>query len=137
VLRKGAKVDLLQRVPLFSQCNKKQLASIAQLGDIVAVPAGTDVIREGEVGYEFLIFVEGAGVVSRKGRKIDTIGPGDFVGEMALLTQAPRNASVKTTSATTLLALHSREFRSLLGESPDIQRKILDAVVERLPPQAV
>ena len=137
MLRKVAKVDLLQRVPLFSQCNKKQLASIAQLGDVVAVPAGTDVIREGEVGYEFLIFVEGAGVVSRKGRKIDTIGPGDFVGEMALLTHAPRNASVTTTSAATLLALPRREFRSLLDKSPDIQRKVLDAVVERLPPQAV
>jgi CRP-like cAMP-binding protein len=137
MLRKDAKIELLKEVPLFSHCNKKQLASVAQLADLVDVPAGREVVTEGESGQEFLIFVEGAGEVRRKGRRIDTVGPGDFVGEMSLLSGAPRNASVRTTSPTTLLAVTGRAFWGLLDQSPDIQRAVLKAVAERLPPQPV
>jgi CRP-like cAMP-binding protein len=137
VLRKDAKIELLKGVPLFSHCNKKQLASIAQLSDLVQVPAGTELIREGETGHEFLVFAEGTGEVRRKGRKIDTIGPGDFVGEIALLTGAPRNATVKTTSNAMLLAVTSRAFGGLLDEAPDIQKSVLKALAERLDPQTV
>jgi CRP-like cAMP-binding protein len=137
VLRRDAKIELLKQVPLFSHCNKKQLASVAQLADLVDIPAGKEVVTEGEVGQEFLIFVEGAGEVRRKGRRIDTVGPGDFVGEMSLLSGAPRNASVRTTSPTTLLAVTGRAFWGLLDQSPDIQRAVLKAVAERLPPQPV
>jgi len=137
VLRKDAKIELLKGVPLFSHCNKKQLASIAQLSDLVQVPPGTELMREGETGHEFLVFAEGTGEVRRKGRKIDTIGPGDFVGEMALLTGAPRNATVKTTSDATLLAVTSRAFGALLDEAPDIQKSVLKALAERLHPQTV
>jgi CRP-like cAMP-binding protein len=137
MLRKDAKIELLKRVPLFSHCSKKQLAAVAQLADLVDLPPDKELITEGESGHEFLIVVEGTGEVRRKGRKIDTIGPGDFIGEMSLLTGAPRNASVKTTSPTTLLAVTDRAFWGLLDQSPDIQRSVLKAVAERLHPQTV
>jgi CRP-like cAMP-binding protein len=136
-LHKDKKIELLKSVPLFSHCNKKQLASIAQLADLVDLPSGADLIREGETGHEFLILVEGNGEVRRKGRKIDTIGPGDFIGEMALLTGAPRNATVRTTTPSTLLAVTSRAFWGLLDQSPDIQKSVLKAVADRLHPQTV
>jgi len=87
VLRKDAKIELLKNVPLFSHCNKKQLASIASLADLISVPPGTQLITEGRPGLEFMVIVEGAGEVRRKGRKIDTLGPGDFIGEMALISR--------------------------------------------------
>jgi CRP/FNR family transcriptional regulator, cyclic AMP receptor protein len=135
VLRKDAKVELLKRVPLFAHCNKKQLGRIAQLADLVDVEGGMELIHEGEIGHEFLVLVDGSGEVRRKGRKVDTLGPGDFVGEAALLTGSPRNATVKTTTPATLLALTSRSFWALLDESPDIQRSVLPAVAERLHPE--
>jgi len=136
-LHKDKKIELLKGVPLFSHCNKKQLAAVAQLADLVDLPPDKELITEGEAGHEFLIVVEGTGEVRREGRKIDTIGPGDFIGEMSLLTGAPRNASVKTTSPTTLLAVTDRAFWGLLDQSPDIQRSILKAVAERLHPETV
>jgi CRP/FNR family cyclic AMP-dependent transcriptional regulator len=137
LLRKDAKIELLKRVPLFAHCNKKQLGAIARLADLVDVSSGSELITEGETGREFLIFVEGAGDVRRKGRKIDTVGPGDFIGEMALLTGAPRNATVRTTSDATLLAMTSQAFWGLLEESPDIQKSVLTALAERLQPQTL
>ena len=137
MLRKDGKIELLKQVPLFAHCNKKQLGRVAQLADLVDVQDGTELIHEGDVGHEFLVIVDGSGEVRRKGRKVDTLGPGDFVGETALLTGAPRNATVKTTSPTTLLALTSRSFWALLDQSPDIQRSVLRAVAERLHPETV
>ena len=136
-LHKDEKIELLKRVPLFSHCSKKQLAAVARLADLVDLPAGKELFTEGETGHEFLIFVDGTGEVRRKGRKIDTVGPGDFVGEMALLSGAPRNASVRTTSPAILLAVTDRAFWGLLDQSPDIQKSVLKAVAERLHPQTV
>ena len=137
MLRKDSKIELLRKVPLFSRCNKKQLAAIASLADLVDLPAGTELIREGAQGREFMVIVKGAGDVRRKGRKIDTIGPGDFIGEMALIAGGPRNATVKTTSDTSLLVVTDRQFWSLLDHAPEIQRSVLEALGERLQPLVI
>jgi CRP-like cAMP-binding protein len=132
MLRKDAKIELLKNVPLFSQCNKKQLASIASLADLISVPAGTQLITEGRPGLEFMVIVEGGGEVRRKGRKIDTLAPGDFIGEMALITGGPRNATVRTTTDTSLLAVTGRQFWTLLEQAPGIQTSLLKAMGQRL-----
>jgi CRP/FNR family transcriptional regulator, cyclic AMP receptor protein len=134
MLRKDAKIELLKKVPLFSHCNKKQLAAIASFADLVDLPAGTELIREGARGREFMVIVKGAGDVRRKGRKIATIGPGDFIGEMALISGGPRNATVKTTSDTSLLVVTDREFWRLLDEAPEMQKSMLKALGARLQP---
>ena len=137
MLRKDGKIELLKNVPLFSRCNKKQLAAIASLADLVDVKAGTELITEGSQRREFMVIVEGAGEVLRKGRRIDTIGPGDFIGEMALLSGGPRNATVRTTSQTSFLVVTDRQFWGLLEEAPEIPLSVLRALGERLQPLAV
>ena len=137
MLRKDAKIELLKKVPLFSHCNKKQLAAIASLADLVDLAAGTELIREGARGREFMVIVEGASDVRRKGRKIDTIGPGDFIGEMALISGGPRNATVTTTAPTSLLVVTDRSFWSLLEQDTSIQTSVMKAMAERLRPLVV
>jgi CRP/FNR family cyclic AMP-dependent transcriptional regulator len=137
MLHKDGKIELLKTVPLFSHCNKKQMTAIARLADLVQLPAGTQLIAEGASGREFMVIVEGSGEVRRKGRKIDTLGPGDFIGEMALISGGPRNATVLTTSDCSVLVVAAREFWRLLDEAPEIQRSVLKALGERLQPIAV
>ena len=137
MLRKDGKIELLTKVPLFSHCNKKQLTAIASLADLVDLPSGTELIREGAQGREFMVIVEGAVDVSRKGRKINTLGPGDFIGEMALISGGPRNATATTTTDASLLAITERQFWALLAEAPEIQTSVLKALGERLQSLAV
>ena len=80
MLRKDGKIELLKQVPLFSHCSKKQLAEIATIATLIDLPAGTTLIREGAVGRDFMLIVQGAVEVRRKGRKINELGAGDSSG---------------------------------------------------------
>lgn len=137
MLRKDAKIELLKQVPLFSQCTKKQLAAIANVADLIGVPASTELIREGALGREFMVIVEGTVDVKRKGRKINSLGPGDFIGEVALISGGPRNATVTTTRKTSLLALTDRQFWDLLKQVPELQSSVIKGLGERLQAEAV
>lgn len=132
MLRKDGKIELLREVPLFSHCNKTQLGEIATLADLIDLPAGTPLTREGAVGREFMLIVEGAVEVRRKGRKINELGAGDFIGEMALITGAPRNATVTTSQDSSLLVVTDRGFWELLERAPDLQLSVIKAMGERL-----
>jgi CRP-like cAMP-binding protein len=92
-------------------------------------------IEEGAVGREFFVLIDGSVDVRRKGRKIDTIGPGGYFGEVALITDHPRNATVTTTSHVRALVLTKAKFRQLLAQTPLLSVKVLNAVGERLPDQ--
>jgi CRP/FNR family cyclic AMP-dependent transcriptional regulator len=133
VLRKDAKIELIRRVPLFSGCSKKELRTIASLADEIDLRAGKALTTEGATGREFVVLVDGAADVRRRGRKLNTLGAGDFFGELALLTGRPRTATVTTTSPVRALVVTDRAFRSLLRSSPELQAKMLKAVVARLP----
>jgi CRP-like cAMP-binding protein len=132
MLRKDGKIELLKHVPLFSHCNKKQLASIASLADLIDVPAGMVLIREGAVGQDFIVIVEGGVEVRRKGRRINQLGPGGFIGEMALISGAPRNATVTATQVTSLLVVTDRQFWDLLELAPDLKTSVIKSMGERL-----
>lgn len=134
---KDAKVELIRHVPLFANCSKKDLRQIASLADELDFPAGKVLIREGRPGSEFFVIVEGRADVSRDGQSIDTLESGDFCGEVALLSGHPRNATVTTLTPVLLLIIFVREFRSLLADQPDIQRKLLVALADRLAPDAL
>jgi CRP-like cAMP-binding protein len=131
-LGKNSKAAAISRVPLFARCTKVQLTRIAQLADELDLPTGKTLTREGAPGREFFVILEGCAEVRRNGRLIASMRCGDFFGEIALVTDVPRTATVKTTSAVRVLVLPSREFRQLLRTSPDIQGKVLQAVAERL-----
>lgn len=136
MLRGARKVELIGRVPLFAGCSKRELVEIARIADEVDLRPGKVLIREGERGREFFVLVEGTADVRRKGRKIDTVGAGSFVGEMALVTEHPRNATVTTTSPVHALVVTKPNFRRLVAANPLVAFKVMHAVAERVPPEA-
>jgi CRP-like cAMP-binding protein len=132
VLRKNAKVELIKRVPLFSHCSKKELGLVAQIADEIDLPEGKTLMREGDRGREFFILVEGSADVRRRNRKVNTLQNGDFFGEIALVSQRPRTATVTTSSPVRALVVTEQSFRSLLDRAPDVQRKVLQALADRV-----
>ncbi len=130
--RKDVKIELLRRIPLFSKCSNRELGLIALLADEMNLPAGMAFIREGERGREFFAIVEGTVEVRRKGRKVDVKGGSDFFGEMALISAAPRNATVTATSPVRAFVITESAFSTLLREAPQLQTKVLSALAERV-----
>jgi CRP/FNR family transcriptional regulator, cyclic AMP receptor protein len=135
MLAKDTKVVLIAAVPLFADCSRRELRELAETADEVVVPAGYDLTKEGAAGREFVIIVDGAAEVIRRGRKINTLGSGDFLGEIALISRGPRTATVRTTVPTHALVITASAFRGLLRRMPSIQSKVLQALAERLPPE--
>ena len=133
MLRKNAKLELIKRVPLFSGCSKRELEEIAAIADELSIAEGKKLTHEGAAGHEFLVLIDGSADVRRKGRKINTLGAGDFLGEIALVTGAPRTATVTTTSPSRMLVVTARDFRTLLRRMPSLQIKVLEAIASRLP----
>lgn len=134
-MRKNAKVELISKVPLFSRCSKKELQRIASVADEIDLREGKELTREGRTGREFFVILEGGADVRRKGRKIRTLGKGDFLGEIALVSKSPRTATVTTTEPTRALVITAQSFNSLLNESPEISRGVVQALAERLAPE--
>ena len=112
----NAKMDLLKHAPLFEQCSKQELQQIAQIADELDLREGKVLIREGERGREFFVIVSGEVEVRRKGRKVKTLGPGSFVGEIALLSKIPRIATVTALTPLDVLVITDRAFLELLRE---------------------
>jgi CRP-like cAMP-binding protein len=132
MLRRDAKIELLKEVPLFAGCSKKELGELAHLADEIDVDAGKVLTREGDSGREFFVLVDGAAEVRRKGRKVRTMKSGDFFGEIALVSDRPRTATVTASVPGTLLVVTDRDFRQLLQKMPSIQLKVLTALADRL-----
>ncbi len=134
MLRHNEKVDVIKRVPLFAGCSKRELEQIAQIADEIDLAEGKEMTREGSRGREFFVLLEGEADVTKGGSGINKLGPGDFFGEIALISDSPRTATVTATSPVRALVITDRSFRRLLDEQPEIQRKVLVALAERLAP---
>ena len=134
MLGHNSKIDLIKRVPLFSSASKAELTEIASIADEIDLPAGKAVIEEGDTGREFFVLVEGTADVTRGGKRVASIGPGDFFGEIALIAKTPRNATITTTSPVRALVTTDRAFKQLLDHSPTIAVGVLVALAERLAP---
>ena len=131
-LRSDAKIELLKQVPLFAGCSKAELRRLASIADEIDLREGTVLTREGRTGHEFFVLIEGTARVSKDGRKITDLSPGDWLGEIALLTRAPRTATVTATSPVRTLVIIDRDFRHTVSEMPSIAMKVLTCVAERL-----
>ena len=136
-LHKDAKVDLISRVPLFARCSKKELRLIANLADQVEWPEGKTVIKEGRPGSEFFILIDGTASVSQRGRKVRDLVAGEWVGEIALVANVPRTATVVTSSPVRALVLTRGGFSRLIENSPSIAAKVLEGLGERVAPETV
>jgi len=130
--RKKDYLDHLSRVPMFSACTRKDLETLARHAEEVGFDAGQSLMHEGETGREFFVLMSGAAEVSRQGRRLGTIGAGDFVGELALLDKAPRNATVTAMTPVSALVLGQREFSGVLATVPTITHKLLVGMARRL-----
>lgn len=130
--REDRYITSLGRIPLFEGLSKKELRFISSMTSEVSVRAGSTLVKQGEPGQEAMVVETGTGVVRRDGEQIDTIGPGDVFGEMSLIVDQPRNATIEATSDMRVLVMNSREFSSVLSQSPEVAVKILKTVVARL-----
>jgi CRP/FNR family transcriptional regulator, cyclic AMP receptor protein len=129
---KSKKIELIKKVPLFSKLSGKGLQEVAGVADEIDLPAGKTLTKEGERGREFFVLLEGTADVRQKGTRIRTLGEGDFLGEIALVTKLPRTATVTTTSPVRALVITERDFAALLKRSPQVGQGVLEALGERL-----
>ncbi len=130
--QRDPKLAALAQVDLFRACTRRELAQIAALADLLEVPAGAVLTREGQPGREAFVIAEGRAHVTLKGRRVAELGPGAFFGEMSLLDRGPRSATVQATTDMTLFVLDARSFSGMLQQSPSVMRKMLQTVARRL-----
>lgn len=131
-LRSDAKVDLLRSVPLFAECSKGELRKLAAIADEIDLREGTVLTREGRSAHEFFVLVEGTVRVTKDGRTLADLGPGEWLGEIALLTKAARTATATATSPVVALVIVDRDFRRVVEEIPSIAMKVLSCVADRM-----
>jgi len=122
----------LSKIWLFSTSSAKELRSIRRALEEVRVPAGKMLCEQGTVGREFFLIVDGQASVRRNNRKVATLAPTQYFGEMALLDRRPRSATVVADTDMTLLVLGQRQFNGLLDAMPALARKMLAAMATRL-----
>jgi CRP-like cAMP-binding protein len=131
------KIDLIRKVPLFARCSRAELKEIAVLADEIDLREGKEMTRQGAPGREFFVLLEGSADVTKDERKVNTLGPGDFFGEIALVSHEPRTATVTATSPVRALVITERSFRRLLDDAPRVQHKVMEAMAERLAPETL
>jgi CRP-like cAMP-binding protein len=131
------KTDLISKVPLFSRCSRAEIKEIAKLADEIDLREGKEMTREGALGREFFVLLDGTADVKKNSRKVNTLGPGDFFGEIALVSRAPRTATVIATSPIRALVITDRSFRRLLDDSPQVKTKVMEAMAMRLAPETL
>ena len=131
-MRSKAKTDLLKSVPLFEHCSRRDLARIAGITDEIAIDEGKVLITEGDRGREFFVIISGEVEVRRKGRKVAILQAGTFFGEMALLSNQPRTATVTAVTPLRLLVIADRQFVDLLDTMPELWLKVARSLAERI-----
>ena len=126
-------LDQLAQIPLFSACSKRDLQKIARASNEINIDAGRILVEQGDAGREMFVVVEGEAAVKRNNRKVVTsLGPGDAIGELALLDHGPRTATVEAATPMTVLVLSAREFSGVLDEVPSLAHKLMAALAARV-----
>lgn len=129
---RSQKVEMLRAIPMFSYLTKKQLDEVARHSDELQIEAGHVLAKEGSIGHELFILVSGSATVSRNGQVLAKLRRGDFVGEMSLLDNKPRSATVVADEPMSVLVIGEREFGPLLANAPDLSLRLLKAMAQRL-----
>ena len=129
---KAAKIDLLRRMELFSTCSQRELAQVAALTVQAHFDAGAVLTRQGVSGGLAFVIAKGRADVTRGGRRLATLGPGDVVGELSLIDGGPRSATVTAVSDVEVLEISGEDLQRLLRKAPSVVRKLLEALSIRL-----
>lgn len=125
-------VRYFQAIPMFGSLSKRGVRAVISAAAEVDVTEGHTLVREGEPGRDMCVVVRGTVRVSRKGRKIRDLGPGEFFGEIGFLTKEPRTASVTAISDVRLMVLGPRELQTVIDREPSLAIQMLAAAVQRL-----
>jgi CRP-like cAMP-binding protein len=127
------KAEALGRAPLFKSLSRRELVELAKVTEDMEAEEGKVLAREGDFGQEFFVIIEGDVAVSKDDRELNRLGPGDFFGEIALIWDSPRRTAT-VTAATPLrfFVLTRQAFRSLVSRQPEIERRVLSALEERV-----
>lgn len=126
------KLGLIASVPLFAGLNKREVGFLGRLMDEVDVADGKVLTREGARGGEFFIVVEGAVRIERDGKELNRLGPGDFLGEIALIDRGPRTATATAEGPCRVMVLTTSGFTSMLSQNPGVEKKILRVLAQRV-----
>ena len=126
------KLELLKRVPLLEGLGRREIEEVGRLAEEIDLPAGHVLMRQGGSGTEFFVIIDGTVRIDRDGAPIKTLGPGDFLGEIALIDDGPRTATATTESPAKMLVVGHREFHSLMDQFPSIQVCVLQALAQRV-----
>ena len=128
------KATALGRTPLFKGLSRAELVELAKVTEDLEVAEGKVLAREGEIGREFFVIVDGEVVVSKDGQEINRLSSGDFFGEIALIWESPRRtATVTAATPIRFFVLTRQAFRGLIDSQPDIEAKVLEQLEQRVP----
>ena len=125
------KPERLKKIPLFSDLSGDDLQRLGSWTDEVDLPAGKPLISQGNFPHEFMVLESGTAEVTHDGEHLADLGPGDFFGEMALLEEQRRMASVMTTSEATVIVMHARNFHAMEEAMPEVAARIREVMEER------
>ncbi len=128
----NAKVEALKRAPLFEGLSRKELVELARVSEDLEVPPGKVLCKEGDIGQEFFVIVDGEVEVTRDGKRLATRGGGEFFGEIALLEETRRTATVTAKTPLRFFVLTRRDFRRLINENRNVEGKVLRALARRV-----
>jgi CRP-like cAMP-binding protein len=124
-------VKSLERVPLFAGLSPKERGKVARWSDAIDLPAGKHLLDEGRLPHEFFVILDGEVEVLHDGKRLATLGPGDFFGEIALIEHGRRTASVMTTTPTTLAVMSPASFTAMRREMAEVALRIDEAIRAR------
>lgn len=122
----------LSKIPLFEGLSRRQLEQIGRWADEVDLPEGRRLLDQGRFAYEFFVIEEGEAEVRQDRRPIATLGPGDVVGEIALIEHARRTATVETLSPVRALVMSARDFGMMMDTVPKVAERIRDIERSRI-----
>lgn len=131
-MAKDRKIELLKDVPLFWGCSDKELKAVARITDEIQKPAGAVLMKEGDAGRELYVIAKGSAKISKGGRKIRMAGPGEAIGELALIDGGVRSATVTAESELVAYVVGQRSFTALLQDAPSVGLKLLRALAKRV-----
>lgn len=126
------KADALGRCPFFAELSRGELIDLAKATEDLEVEEGKVLTRQGQSGSEFFVIIDGEVAVTKDGNEIRRQGPGEFFGEIALIEDRPRTATVTAVTPLRFFVLTRQSFRSLLAHQPELEQKVNAALQERL-----